>query len=107
FAVVSIPAGQVVYPEVWKHLMSEYPAMAARQWDLLSAEKRLRLLADRHQIPLVAPLDRFVQGSSADSLFFHQIGHLTPRGHEMMAAAIDAALTERGLVPGNGSASPH
>jgi lysophospholipase L1-like esterase len=99
FAVLSVPAGQVVRPEVWQQLVNSYPAMASRKWDVLSAEKRLRLLTERQQIPLIAPLDAFVQAASTDPLFFQQVGHLTPRGHEVMAAALDAALAERGLVP--------
>jgi lysophospholipase L1-like esterase len=101
FALVSVPAGQVVHPQVWRQLLQQHPAMSARQWDVLSAEKRLRLLAERHNIPLIAPLDVFIDNISTGPLFFKEIGHLTPRGHEVMADALDAALAEQGLVRGS------
>ena len=99
YAMVSLPAGQVVYPEVWQKLLSEYPAMASRTWDVLSAEKRMRQLADDHQITLISPHETFVRSSQGDPLFFQQIGHLTPRGHDLLAGALDIALSERQLVP--------
>ena len=98
FAIVSMPAGQVVYPDVWAQLVKEYPAMSTRRWDVLSAEHRLRAIAAAHHIELIEPLDAFVRETSGPPLFFDRIGHLTPRGHEVMARALEAALTERELL---------
>ena len=99
FALISVPAGQVVHPQVWQQLMKEYPAMSSRAWDLRLPEMDLRRFAENHHIPLIAPLDDFVRAASTDPLFFQQIGHLTPRGHDLMAAAVEATLVERGLLP--------
>ena len=79
--------------------MKEYPAMSSRAWDLRLPEMDLRRFAENHHIPLIAPLDDFVRAASTDPLFFQQIGHLTPRGHDVMAAAVEATLVERGLLP--------
>lgn len=98
FAVVSMPAGQVVHPDVWEQLVTDYPAMSSRKWDLRSAEHRLRQIADRHHLALITPLDAFVSAASGAPLFFQGIGHLTPRGHELLAQTLDAALAEHDLV---------
>jgi lysophospholipase L1-like esterase len=98
YVLLSVPAGQVVHPEVWQKLLQQYPAMSSRKWDVLSAEKRLQMLSEEHRIPLIAPLPTFVGAGEGEPLFFAQIGHLTPRGHQVMAALLERAIDEQQLL---------
>lgn len=100
YAILSMPAGQVVYPEVWQGLLTEHSAMSSRKWEVRGPENRLQQLAERHQVPLIAPLDAFAAAAPGDPLFFQRIGHLTPRGHQVLAALLETALIEGGLVSG-------
>jgi hypothetical protein len=98
YAMVAVPAGQIVNDEAWQELQSRFPAMAAREWSRSEPEMRLREIAGRRGVELVSPFDAFAAHPERTSLFFGQVGHFTPRGHQVMAAALDAALQERGLL---------
>lgn len=99
FAVVSVPAGQVVNRDAWARVVEDFPAMASRQWDLLGPEQRLGELASRRGLTLLAPLEAFQQATGSEPLFFGNVGHLTPAGHRVMAATLEQLLATHGLIP--------
>jgi hypothetical protein len=55
-------------------------------------------------LPRLDVLPALRQTPPGPDLFFQRNVHLTPRGHEVVAAALDRFLTEHGLVDG-GAAS--
>jgi hypothetical protein len=107
FAVISVPAGQVVDREVWNRLLGEYPAMAELQWNLRGPEERLRALALKHDVPLIQPLSDFQAHLGGSPMFFNGsgpatqngMGHMTPQGHEVMAIALEQQLDSQHLIP--------
>lgn len=100
YAVISVPAGQIVNTEAWEELRSKFPAMSSQQWRLRGPEERLEMIAARQKVPLIEPLETFAKSSRRRSLFFGLAGHLTPEGHQVMAAAIEQELLKQGLAPG-------
>lgn len=102
YVLVSVPAGQLVYDKVWSDLLGEYPAMTRRRWQLLRPENYLKELAAAHNLTLIAPLEIFRQGSSQAPLFFGRVGHMTSRGHEIMAATLADSLIAHQLLPAAG-----
>lgn len=49
-------------------------------------------------VPVLDPLPALRRALPGPDLFFQQTVHLTPRGHEIVAAAMDRFLTETGLL---------
>lgn len=99
--VLSIPAAQVVDPRAWAGLLDQNPSMRARSWDLEGPERRLRTIADAHQIALLQPYREFQSAAStapSGSLYFGNVGHMTARGHELLAAELAKFLKERKLL---------
>jgi hypothetical protein len=92
FAVISVPAGQVVDDKVWEDVLHDYPAMQRYQWDLDAPEERLRRISVRHGISLVQPLAKFRSHVADTPLFFNGIGHFTAAGHRLLAEVIDEYL---------------
>jgi hypothetical protein len=103
YALISVPAGQVVNTEAWDDLKSKFSAMSSRQWRLRGPEERLKMIATRHNVPLIEPIETFAQSPRRRSLFFGLTGHLTPEGHQMMAAVLEQQLFSRGLIRLNSS----
>jgi hypothetical protein len=99
YAMVSAPAGQIVHPSAWDQLLKGYPAMQERQWQRMGPEHALNDLSVRRGLDLVAPFDAFAERASGAPLFFGGIGHLTPRGHQVMADFLEESLTARSLLP--------
>jgi hypothetical protein len=97
--VVSVPCSQVVNDAAWQKTLQRHPAMADATWDLEQAERRLRQLAQKYQLPLLQPYLPFRQAGQAPPLYFGVLGHFTPRGHELMADALDHFLREQRLLP--------
>lgn len=97
--LLSVPAGQVVNAAAWRDVLAANPAMAAAAWDLDQPERRLATFADRHDLPLIQPADEYRRAGQDPPLFFGGAGHFTPAGHDLMARAVAAYLTEHRLVP--------
>jgi phospholipase/lecithinase/hemolysin len=73
--------------------------MGAEEWDRFAPVRRLSGLASTHRLALVEPLPSFLSADRPNELFFGEVGHLTPRGHRLLAEAIHAALDARRLYP--------
>jgi len=99
FAVVSVPAGQVVDSTVWLNVLQKFPEMGARTWNTHGPEDRLTDIVRKRGLPLIAPLARFQGSLAGGPLFFDGMGHLTPRGHEVMAGSLADELSALALVP--------
>ena len=96
--ILSVPAAQVVDPRAWERLVAERPAMRERAWDLRGPERRLRAFADRHDLRLIQPLDAFEAAVRSERLYFGDVGHLTPRGHQLIADELARFLTAGRLI---------
>jgi hypothetical protein len=96
--VVNVPAGQVVSPAAWQAVKDRTPGLAGGNFDLDGPERRLAELTHKHNLPLVQPTEAFRQ-SGRDSLFFGDVGHFTPAGHEVMARVLADYLKQNALVP--------
>jgi hypothetical protein len=107
FAVVSVPAGQVVDERVWSRVINDYPAMASKRWNVPGPDERLRQLGVAHGIPVLNPLSVFKSRVQGAPMFFggqdpssqNGLGHMTPRGHEVMAEALENLLVSEELLP--------
>jgi hypothetical protein len=73
--------------------------MMSRQWNLDGPEERLLELATKIRTPLLRPMSAFERATN-EPLFFNGVGHLTPRGHEIMANSLATQLDHLGLLPG-------
>jgi hypothetical protein len=73
--------------------------MQGLKWSLNDPEQRLEKLALERNIQIIQPLSEFRVESSGAPLFFGGIGHMTPRGHAVMAKAIADYLTNHSLLP--------
>jgi hypothetical protein len=96
YVVVSVPAGQLVYPDAWASIQAQYPAMRAEQWNLEAPRARLKALASKYQVPVLDVHEAFLQNRASEPLFFGRVGHLTPAGHRTMASALEAAIERLG-----------
>ena len=102
FAVISVPAGQVVDERAWNKILSDFPDMRSQQWRLDGPEERIRQLANEHGVLLAEPIEDFRKEAGGAPMFFNGNGHMTPRGHEIMAAALGRFLDMAGLLPASG-----
>jgi len=104
FAIISLPAGQVVQSHAWATLVRTYPAMGQGEWDLEGPNRRLEAFALERGYPLLRTQAAFREAASSSGppLFFGDIGHLTPRGHEVMADLLERFVRDHDLVPGLG-----
>jgi lysophospholipase L1-like esterase len=93
YAVLVVPAGQLVYPAAWETLQTQFPAMRRERWNLDGPRERLAGLAGKHDITIIDVHDQFVQSRNEAPLFFGHVGHMTPEGHRVMAGALERALT--------------
>jgi len=99
FAVISVPAGQVVDEKAWNRVLVEYPQMQDQTWQLLAPEMRLAAIAAREGVPLIQPLDEFRKNIDGPPMFFGNVGHLTVKGHEVMAKVLEEYLIRSGWLP--------
>jgi hypothetical protein len=96
FVVLSVPAPVAVHEASWAAEHKTFPRMAEHRWNLQGPDDRLRAFAAAHGIRLIETRQAFVE--AADSLlFFRGIGHMTPRGHEVMAEALERGLIDRDI----------
>jgi lysophospholipase L1-like esterase len=90
--VLSVPAGHVACERGWKNILAAEPALSSRKWNLEGPEDRLRDFLERAGVPLVQPLKSFQAASRTETLFFGNIGHLTPQGHRLLAGEMETFL---------------
>lgn len=105
FAVLSMPAGQVVQPDIWQGVLKDFPAMTSLKWNVTGPEDRLRAIAAVDAVPLIVTTDRFRSRLGERPLFFGRIGHLTPDGHQVLENLLEESFASLGLVPGLGSSA--
>jgi lysophospholipase L1-like esterase len=96
--ILSVPAAQVVDPRAWERLVAERPAMREQAWDLEGPERRLRAFADRHGLRLIQPYKAFEAAVRSESLYFGDVGHMTPRGHDLIADELARFLAASRLL---------
>ncbi|HXG08246.1 MAG TPA: SGNH/GDSL hydrolase family protein [Gemmataceae bacterium] len=100
FVIVTCAAAQLVNPQVWQDIVATTPGMAGKEWDLEGPERRFAEFARQHSLPLLQAYKAYRQVPPEPPLFFGRLGHLTPRGHELLAQTIEMYLRERNLLPG-------
>jgi hypothetical protein len=93
--ILSVPAPQVVSRPAWESITRAYPAMRGVDWDLEAPERRLRAFATTHGIELIQPLRIFREAQDGPPLFFSHLGHMTARGHDVMAGALERPVVAR------------
>lgn len=86
FVVLSVPVSFVVKQDIWAGLLRSNPAMQTVTWDLEGPDRRLQAITEAHGIPLLTAYPFFRKVNSTEPLFYGDIGHFTPRGHEVMAS---------------------
>ena len=84
FLILSLPAGQVVSPSGWQSVLDKHPGMAGVSFDLDGPERRLAEMARKRGFKLAQPYTDYRQASHDPALFFGNVGHFTPAGHEVM-----------------------
>jgi len=95
FVVLSMPAPQVVDRHRWEALVESFPAMRRVQWDLDGPERRLSEFASENGIRLIQTSDHFKDALDGPPLFFDGLGHMTARGHQIMATLLSQFLSTR------------
>jgi hypothetical protein len=95
-AIVLMPARFQIDPAEFDRLRAVVDPMGGR---LLvdGATERFRATLGDLGLPMLDMLPRFRQ--SPDGQFFATTVHLTPRGHETVAAALDTFIAEHALLP--------
>jgi hypothetical protein len=101
FVLLSLPAGQIVSPASWEAVLAQRPAMAAQRssLDLGAPEARLQAFAKAQGIRFFSGTTAFRQAAPEPPLFFGNVGHLTARGHQLMAQLLEQFLAEQRLIP--------
>ena len=95
-AVVLMPARFQLDPAEFDRLRAVVDPLGGRL-RVDGASERFRAALADSGLPLLDMLPRFRQ--SPDGQFFATTVHLTARGHETVAAALDAFIAERALLP--------
>lgn len=100
FVILSIPAPRLVNSELWRNTIAKFPAMASTKWDVEGPERRLRAFAYEHDILLLQPYEIYQQAIKRP-LFWGDIGHFSPAGHQLMAEVLYDFLNRQGFVSGH------
>ena len=95
-AIVLMPARFQLDPAEFDRLRAVVDPMGGRLRVDLATERFHAALAGS-ALPMLDVLPHFRE--SPDGQFFATTVHLTPRGHETVAAALDAFIGERALLP--------
>lgn len=96
--ILSVPAPWVASEEAWNMILESYPAMRSKKWDVLGPERRLANFASEHGLHLLSPYRAFSEAWSNDPLFWGHLGHMTPRGHKVMARVIEEYLLKSHIM---------
>jgi len=97
--VLSVPAGHVINPRAWQNTLDTHPAMLDKDWDLEGPDRRLKAFAQEHGLLLLQPGEVFRQAGHEPPLFFGDLGHMTARGHQLMAETLEGFLQREGILP--------
>ena len=96
--VVPVTPWQVVYPAVWQERLRERPGCPPEAYDVAAPEARLARLCAREGVELLSPTADLVQaaGRPGELLYLAHVGHWSPAGHAVVAAAIARGLGSLG-----------
>lgn len=98
--VLSVPAPWVSSPQAWNLILDANPTMKNKVWNLTGPEQRLENFAKNRGMHLLAPHGIFGEAwSSEEPLYWRHLGHMTPRGHQVMARVLEEYLTSEQLLP--------
>ncbi len=100
--LVSVPAAQIADTGSWENILAQRPAMADVNWNLYGPEERLVRFAAEHHLQLAQPLEAFRKARKQPPLYFGNVGHMTARGHVLMADVLAPYIRNR--IPGVKSA---
>jgi hypothetical protein len=73
--------------------------MASQSWDLDGPERRFQAFAEQYDLLAFQPLAKFREQLAEERLYFGSVGHLNPRGHELLAGQIAEFVEQHGLLP--------
>lgn len=97
--ILSVPAPWVSSPQAWNLILNSNPTMKDKVWSLAGPEQRLEEFAKSRGWRLLAPHGAFGEAwSSEEPLYWSHLGHMTPRGHQVMARVLEEYLTREQLV---------
>lgn len=97
--VLSVPAAWVASAHGWDLVLNANPVMKGKVWDLHGPENRLKSYAEKQGWRLVAPYQAFGEAWSSEPLYWSNLGHMTPRGHQVMARELEKYLVSTKLIP--------
>jgi hypothetical protein len=97
--IVSLPCAQLVDPDSWGNIQQQFPAMKQQNWDLERPERRLTAIAEQNHWLLCQLYPMFRTRASGERLFFGNVGHMNPRGHELTAELIAEFINAQRLLP--------
>lgn len=99
--ILSVPAAQVINHNAWQSILNTFLGMRSVEWDLEGPERRLRTFASEHGLLLLQPYKAYQGASQGSPLFFGNVGHMTPRGHQLMANIMEDSLYKHGQDGGS------
>ncbi|HXX74390.1 MAG TPA: hypothetical protein VEI50_04625 [Nitrospiraceae bacterium] len=99
FVLLSVPSPYVVNGGAWQSVIATYPSMMGADWDPEGPENRLRVFTREQHIPLIQPYKEFQEASKGPPIFWNNVGHFTPYGHQLMAKVLHDVLTGSRLLP--------
>lgn len=97
--VLSVPAPWVASSNAWKLILGSNPTMKDKVWDLTGPERRLEEFTRRRGLRLLAPYQTFGEAWSDEPLYWGNLGHMTPRGHQVMARVLEDYLMAEQMLP--------
>ncbi len=90
FAVGIYPYGMVAGPEEWTHGRTFWGFDDGKLYDAGQMVSMFSRFSDVTGVPLINTFDSFRQAAGKDKLFYGWDGHMTPAGHEILAAHFTA-----------------
>lgn len=99
FSVAIGSIREQVYPEIWREVVAQHPAMAERAWNLDAPRRRLESWCASRGVPCIALAPHFdaAAQSGAPMLHFRHDGHWTAAGHRLVAGVL-TEFVERQLL---------
>ncbi len=99
FAVISIPAREQVYENLWQYKLTQ-PRMRQRDWNLKKPDQLLSAFLDDSGIPFLELLPYFRKVAGESALYYMGAdGHWNVKGHHLAGRIIHNWLIEENLVP--------
>lgn len=90
FSVAIGSVREQVYPELWREILAQHPAMAERAWNLDAPQQRIASWCERRGVPCIAlaPHFRSAAEGGESQLHFRHDGHWTAAGHRLVAEVL-------------------